>query len=179
MNDSGPGPDEVGSVAEEAAKLIGALSSWARDHGEGLPSGLGHGLADAAHGLSGAAHNVNEHFATGGEDCTYCPICRGVRFVRGATPEVRAHLLTAASSLLQAGAVLMATQAPTPEGNGRRTSSVEHIVLDGDLPNDGAPWPAEHATTDGHLDRLDTPLDKLDGLDKLDQRSRDESGDRP
>ena len=133
MNDSGPGPDEVGSVAEEAAKLIGALSGWARDHGEGLPSGLGHGLADAAHGLSGAAHNVNEHFATGGDDCTYCPICRGVRFVRGATPEVRAHLLTAASSLLQAGAVLMATQAPTPEGSGRRTSSVEHIDLDGDL----------------------------------------------
>ena len=133
MNDSGPGPDEVGSVAEEAAKLIGALSGWARDHGDGLPSGLGHGLADAAHGLSGAAHNVNEHFATGGDDCTYCPICRGVRFVRGASPEVRAHLLTAASSLLQAGAVLLATQTPTPEGPGRRTSSVEHIDLDGDL----------------------------------------------
>ena len=136
MNDSGPGPDEVGNVAEEAAKLIGALSGWARDHGEGLPSGLGHGLADAAQGLSGAAHNVNEHFATGGDDCTYCPICRGVRFVRGATPEVRAHLLTAASSLLQAGAALMATQVPTPDGSERRSSSVEHIDLDGDLDTD-------------------------------------------
>ena len=31
----GDGP-EVGSAAEEAAKLFGALSDWARDHGSDL-----------------------------------------------------------------------------------------------------------------------------------------------
>ena len=161
MNDTSQPPDDVGSVAEETAKLIGALSGWAREHGEGLPSGLGHGLADAAHGLSGVAHNVNEHFATGSEDCAFCPICRGVHFVRTATPEVRAHLVTAASSLLQAGAALLATAPPTPDGTGRRTSAVQHIDLDGDLNGD-----------------LDDWAEATDGLDELDQRIADESVDR-
>jgi hypothetical protein len=154
VNDSGPGhgSDEVGSVAEEAAKLIGVLSGWAREHGEGLSAGFGHGLADvahgafdaahgladAAHGVTGAAHNIDEHFATGSEECTYCPVCRGVHFVRSASPEVKAHLATAASSLFHAAAALMAAQATTHEGSGRRSSTVEHIDLDGD-----AGWPDE------------------------------------
>jgi len=120
------GPSDVGSVAEEAAKLFGALSGWAREQGEGVGHGLGHGVAEAAHGLSDFTHNVNEHFATGGEECAYCPICRGVHLVRSTSPEVKAHLLTAASSLLQAAAGLMATHVPTD----RRTPSVEHIDLD-------------------------------------------------
>jgi hypothetical protein len=135
VNDSGPGPEEVGSVAEEAAKLIGALSGWAREHGEDLSTGLGHGFADAAHGVSDAAHNLNDHLATG-DDCTYCPICRGVQFLRTASPEVRAHLATAASSLLQAGAGLVATQVQTSGGPERRTSSVQHIDLDRDMDGD-------------------------------------------
>ena len=36
--------DEVGSVGEEAAKLLGALSGWAKTHG----GDLGHGLSDVA-----------------------------------------------------------------------------------------------------------------------------------
>ena len=50
---TGPsGPDEeIGSVAEEAAKLFGALSEWARDHGPDLGQGLS-GLASHA-GLDG------------------------------------------------------------------------------------------------------------------------------
>jgi len=130
VNDNGPGPEEIGSVAEEAAKLFGALSGWAREHGDDLT----HGFTDAAHGVSGVAHNVNEHFATDGPDCTYCPICRGVHFVRSASPEVKAHLATAATSLLQAAAALMATQAQAPAG--RRTTGVEHIDLD-----DDTAWP--------------------------------------
>ena len=47
---------DIGSVAEEAAKLFGALSGWAREHGS------------------------EEHIATGAPECTYCPVCRcGVR----------------------------------------------------------------------------------------------------
>jgi hypothetical protein len=155
------GADQVGSVAEEAAKLFGALSGWAREQGEGVGHGLGQGVghgvghgvgqgvAGAAQGISEFAHNVNEHFATGGEDCLYCPICRGVHFVRSTSPEVRAHLLTAASSLLQAAAGLMATHVPSD----RRTPSVEHIDLDSSADSgpewdDTGEWP-DDAPADG------------------------------
>ena len=36
-----------------------------------------------------AARDANEHIATGGAECTYCPICRTVHVVRQASPEVR------------------------------------------------------------------------------------------
>ena len=45
MNEATGGPDdEIGSVADEAAKLFGAFSDWARDHGPDLGQGLS-GLA--------------------------------------------------------------------------------------------------------------------------------------
>jgi len=147
------GADHVGSVAEEAAKLFGALSGWAREQGEEVGHGLGHGVgqgvAGAAQGISEFAHNVNEHFATGGEDCLYCPICRGVHFVRSTSPEVREHLVTAASSLLQAAAGLMASHVSSD----RRTPSVEHIDLDSSAGSDTewedtGEWP-DDAPADG------------------------------
>jgi hypothetical protein len=114
-------------VSEEAVKLFGALSDWARDHGSDVGQGLA-GLADQA---ARATRDVNEHLATGAAECTYCPICRTVHAVRQASPEVRAHLVTAASSLLQAAAGALATAVPPVNG---RTGSVEHIDLD---PDDG------------------------------------------
>jgi hypothetical protein len=89
------------------------------------------GLADAA---SRAARDVDEHLATGAPECTYCPVCRVVHVVRSTSPEVRAHLAVAASSLLQAAAGLLATQAPA---EGQRSAGVERIGLDGDGPWDG------------------------------------------
>jgi hypothetical protein len=121
-----PPADQVGSVAEEAVKLFGALSDWARDHGSEVGQGLA-GLADQA---AGAAQGVNEHLATGAAECTYCPICRTVHAVRQASPEVRAHLVTAASSLLQAAAGALATAVPPEQGG--RSGSVERIDLDDD-----------------------------------------------
>ena len=61
-NEPGRDPD-VGTVVEEAAKLLGALSDWAKD--------AAHLGADLGHGLDG-------HLATGAPECTYCPICRTV-----------------------------------------------------------------------------------------------------
>ena len=116
---AGPGPDEqVGSLADEAVRLFGALSDWARD----------------------ATEEVNEHLATGSAECTWCPVCRTVHAVRQASPEVRAHLAVAASALLQAAAGVLATAVPTEGGAGARDSGVEHIDLDDDF--DGA-WPKE------------------------------------
>ncbi|NYD42306.1 hypothetical protein [Nocardioides panaciterrulae] len=117
-------------MSEEALKLVGALSDWAREHGSDLGTGLS-GLADHA---AGAAHGADEHLATGAPECTWCPVCRVVHVVRQTSPEVRAHLAVAASSLLQAAAGLLATA--VPEDAGSRTAGVEHIDLE-DEPADG------------------------------------------
>ena len=128
-NEHGPGePPEVGSVGEEAAKLFGALADLARQRGGDLGDGLS-GLAGHAAAMAG---DVNEHLATGSAECRYCPICRVVHAVRETSPEVRDHLLTAASSLLQAAAGLMETLPAgerTPDG-AARGPEVQRIDLD-------------------------------------------------
>jgi hypothetical protein len=128
------GPEDVGSVADEAAKLFGALSEWARDHG----SDLGQGLSGLAAQAATSARDVNEHIATGSSECTYCPICRTVHLVRETSPEVRTHLAVAAASLMQAAAGILATAAPD-EGRAAaaRGDGVEHIDLDDEA------WPEE------------------------------------
>jgi hypothetical protein len=113
---------DVGSVGEEAAKLLGALSDWAKD----------------------AAQDVDRHIATGAEECTYCPICRTVHAVRGLSPEVKAQLATAATTFLQAAAGLMASAARDQQA---RQGGVEHIDLDG--LDDDADWPVETDPEEG------------------------------
>jgi len=108
------GPEPVGSVAEEAAKLLGALSGWAREHGDGATA-----MADQAQ------HTLHEHIATGAPECAWCPVCRAISAIRQTSPEVRAHLASAASSLMLAVSGMMATR---PDGGDRH---VEHIDLDG------------------------------------------------
>jgi hypothetical protein len=122
------GPEPVGSVAEEAAKLFGALSGWAREHGEGVGA-----MAESMAG--GMAGELHDHLATGSPECGWCPVCRTVAAVRHTSPEVRAHLASAASSLMMAVSGMMATRPPT------RDSAVERIDLDdageaGDWPED-------------------------------------------
>lgn len=117
-----PGGEPIGSVGEEAAKLFTALSGWAKDQGADS--------ADSAVGAVGAMsdmfHNVNEHIATGGTDCKYCPVCQVISAVRTTSPEVKAHLAVAASSLMHAAAGVLATQVP----NDGKSSPVEKIDLD-------------------------------------------------
>ena len=92
----------VGSVGEEAAKLLDALQDWAKESG----------AAGGAAGLGDQWRAVNEHLATGGADCTWCPVCQVIHRVREASPEVRGHVAVAASSLLQAAAALIEARAP-------------------------------------------------------------------
>jgi hypothetical protein len=123
---------EVGSVGEEAAKLFGALSTWARETGGG----------DLGAAASAFAGEVNDHVATGAEECRWCPVCRAVHAVRELNPEVRAHLTSAASSLLQAASEVLAS---LPQPGRERTagageeSGFEKIDLDGDADEPGAP----------------------------------------
>jgi hypothetical protein len=121
------GPDEIGSVAEEATKLLGAVADWARDHG----SDLGAGVAALAEQAAASAHEINAHMATDDPECRYCPVCRTVHAVRSTSPEVRAQFATAASSFLQAAAAMLA-------GSGGHAGGrpVERIDLDDDLDGD-------------------------------------------
>ena len=116
-----PQDEPVGSVGDEAAKLLGALADWAGDH---VNSKFGDRVRE-----------VNDHIATGDAECLYCPICRTVHAVREASPEVKAQLAQAASTFLQAAAgLLSAASAAEPP-----SSRVQHIDLDADGSVDGDP----------------------------------------
>ena len=124
----GPGPDgadAVGSVGEEAAKLFGALSDWAREQG----SDYAGTAASATSAFAAAVQDVGDHVATGSQDCRYCPLCQVIHAVRQTSPEVRTHLTVAASSLMQAAAALLATHT---DGRQRGSVPVEKIDLDSD-----------------------------------------------
>ena len=78
--------EPVGTVAEEAVKLVGAFGDWLAEHRGDT----------AAAGANGEAHT---------EPCTSCPLC----VVRAALtkPEVRHHLAAAAESFLAAVAAVV------------------------------------------------------------------------
>lgn len=117
---------EVGSLAEEAAKLLGALTGWAEEHLPDLEQAGGHAASVAA--------ESHEHVAGGGPECTWCPVCRVLRALRDTSPEVRTHLSAAAGSLLQALSVALTTEPEAPS----RGARVERIHLDDEWP-DGDP----------------------------------------
>jgi hypothetical protein len=124
----------VGTVAEEAVKLLGALSGWAKENGDGWYDGL-------QDGMSSIADELHEHVSTGTPECTWCPVCRTVAAVRQASPEVKAHLSTAASSLMLAVSGLMATRPPARGAGRNGGSGVERITLDDDLDDWSDPDP--------------------------------------
>jgi hypothetical protein len=147
-DDPGHPEEQVGSISEEAAKLLGALAGWAGEQ-EAEATGLG---GPATPGLSGlaaraarAVREADQHLATGDAECTWCPICRTVHAVRRTSPEVRAHLATAASSLLQAAAGLLATAVPPEARADGRGHGVERIDLDAD---DDHPQGADEAPSE-------------------------------
>lgn len=133
MTESGAGAGdapEVGSLAEEAARLMGALSGWARDQGD-LAGHLSDGVADLASSATDALRDVDEHLATGAAECTWCPVCRTVHAVRSLSPEVRQHLSAAATSLMHAAAGVLATVVPDDARAGG-SRDVEHIDIGDD-----------------------------------------------
>lgn len=99
-------PHEVGSAAEEAAKLFTALEDWARTR-----AGSWSALLDA------------EHLATGSPECRVCPVCQAVGALRHVRPDAVEHLLDATASLV---AALRAAAAP-PSGEPAPGPRVERI----------------------------------------------------
>ena len=117
--------EQVGSVGEEAAKLMNALQGWAREHG----GDYANAAAGAASGAASSFDAVNEHIATGGRDCKWCPVCQAISAVRGTSPEVKQHLATAATSFMHAVAGVLATQVPDQGRKPRPDSGFEKIDL--------------------------------------------------
>jgi hypothetical protein len=129
MSDQDRG-ERTGSVSEEAAKLLLALQDWAKE-GAGDATDA---TASAAAGAAAAAHRINEHLATGGPDCRYCPLCQVIAAVRGTSPEVRGHLTAAATSLVHAVAAVLAT--PVPDRGAGKRDPVQKIDLDDEWEDD-------------------------------------------
>jgi hypothetical protein len=98
-----------GSLSEEARKLAEAVSEW-----------MNHRAEDGER----VAGRLNDS-----PECRVCPVCQLLRVVRGANPEVFAHLSDAAASLSAAFRELLSeASGPDPSAPPRR-GGVEHIDL--------------------------------------------------
>jgi hypothetical protein len=105
-------------MAEEAAKLFGAVEGW-------LHSARGGGAA----GDTGGDEDGEEVAASSlGPDCRVCPICQVIHVVRGARPELLEHLAEAATHLAQA--LRMGIESSEHRWTARRPDAgVEHIDI--------------------------------------------------
>ena len=100
---------DVGSAAEEAAKLFAAMEDWTRRK-------AGHLLDD-------------DHVATGSAECQVCPVCQGIGALRHVRPETVEHLLDATASFVAALKAAL-VHPPHPDGEAaRRPSPVQHIDI--------------------------------------------------
>jgi hypothetical protein len=122
--EAGPEVPEVGSVAEEAAKLLGALQDWIRETGSGRTAPA----RSAGAGLAGAVRTAGDHVGHG-QDCVYCPLCQAVNIVRATSPEAKQHLAGAATSLLRAAQAILDAHTAPPEP---AASPRERIEVDDD-----------------------------------------------
>jgi hypothetical protein len=99
-----------GPLAEEAARLVEALSDWARTHSGDIPGTVGSAVG-------------------GSTECRLCPFCQAIALMRQARPETFAHLLDASTALTAALRSVVETHGQP----NRRQHGVERIDLDDDL----------------------------------------------
>lgn len=92
--------ENVGSAAEEAAKLFAAVQDWARQRFD------------------------HEHLATGSAECQVCPVCQTVAALRQVRPETVEHLMDAAASVV---AALKSAVGTPPAPTSPAPTRVQHI----------------------------------------------------
>jgi len=98
-----------GPLAEEAARLVEALSDWARGHAGEVPGAV-------ASQVGGSA------------ECRLCPLCQAIALMRQARPETFVHLLEASTALTAA----LRTLVDSSDHRHAPGRGVERIDLDDD-----------------------------------------------
>lgn len=83
VTDPGVNHGAHGGLAEEAAKLAEALSSWSAASAGGFIHSMLSGVGESS-------------------ECEVCPLCQLLRLVKGSRPEVFEHLADASTSLMAA-----------------------------------------------------------------------------
>ena len=127
------GESEVGSLADEAARLFAAAADWARQ--QAGDSGTASGLSTPRLG----DWLGQEHIATGAPECRWCPICQAISLLRTTSPDVKEHV---ASLVVVARQILdSVADAVVDDGRGGKPRpeskpNVEHIDLSEDDPWD-------------------------------------------
>lgn len=117
MNDAEREP--AGSLGDEAAKLIGVLQGWAREHAaDGIPRPSGLGSA---------------YIADDSAACRVCPLCRLIAAGREINPQTIERVSGAVASRLHSLADIIES---AQDSAGRRHSPVEKIDLSDDVPED-------------------------------------------
>ncbi len=124
--------DEVGTLAEEALALFGAVAGWMRESAAGPHPGAE--TSTEQPDPAGPGDPSGEQGSCAGS-CRWCPVCRAAETVRQVSPEVRAHLVDAGTSLLAALGGLLAAPGQQHPDRASDTDSeprVQRIRLDGE-----------------------------------------------
>ncbi|MPZ62936.1 MAG: hypothetical protein GEU93_16925 [Propionibacteriales bacterium] len=104
--------EPVGSLGDEAAKLIGALQGWAREH--------------AADGIPQASGLASAYIADDSAACKVCPLCRLIAAGREINPQTIEQVGGAVASVLHSVADIIES---AQDNAGRRHDPVEKIDL--------------------------------------------------
>jgi hypothetical protein len=110
--------EPVGSLGEEAVRLVEALRDWADRHGDG----------SSARPPEDSERPAARTGGTRGElPCRVCPVCQVIDVLRQVRPEAMDHLADAATAL---AAALRELAGPAgQDGTGRRAAGVQHIDI--------------------------------------------------
>ncbi|MGH3322612.1 MAG: hypothetical protein ACRDN9_21040 [Streptosporangiaceae bacterium] len=122
MSSDAHASDPVGSLTEEAAKLVRALTAA----GDQRPGGAQRsGEEGPPVGANARSHDPS--------NCSYCPICQAIGFVRETSPETLEHLGASLASLTAAARGLVeAVGAHAQPAAASRDSDVQNIDLSDD-----------------------------------------------
>ena len=139
--------EQVGSVADEAGRLLESLRRSAAEAAERAPQGedgpdaAAPGSASgspgsASAGMPGTGAAAGPDGATHDPFCTWCPLCRGAAVIRSLSPETLARLADLASL---AATVLTDLAASRPTGPPASTDDPDAAApARGDEPSRGA-----------------------------------------
>jgi hypothetical protein len=132
-NEGAGNEGQVGSLADEAARLFAAATDWARQY-----------TADSGTGPAPSAPRSgdwpgHEHIATGAPECRWCPICQAISLLRTTTPDMKEHvgsLVVVARQILDSVAESVGEPGSASKPRPESKSDVEHIDLSEDDPWD-------------------------------------------